>query len=73
MIPGTPTLADRLAAAIEMMVAGEEMMQLTLARRHPTLSPLELDAKLVEWLCERSGAPDGDAEGVPIDVRQRFG
>jgi hypothetical protein len=57
--------AQRLRTAFELFEAGCEIMRQNLRRRHPALSPEELERELVAWLQQRPGAEHGDAPGPP--------
>lgn len=57
--------AARLRLALDLFEAGEQMMRLTLRRRHPDENEAEIESRLAAWLHERPGAEHGDAEGLP--------
>ena len=59
------TPVEKLRMAFAMHDAGVAMHRLTLRRKHPTLTDAEIEALLVEWLCERPGAEFGDCVGTP--------
>jgi signal transduction histidine kinase len=63
--------AARLRIAIEMFETGVEMMRQTLRRTHPSLTELEIEARVRIWLAERPGAPFGDAVGRPATWPRR--
>jgi len=56
-------VARRLRIAFELFEAGCEIMMQNLRRRHPAMTPDELQRKLTDWLQERPGAEHGDAPG----------
>jgi hypothetical protein len=55
--------AARLLLALEMADTGIEMMRATLRRRHPAADDATISRLLGDWLRERPGAEDGDANG----------
>ena len=65
------TAAERLRTALDLHETGVAMMRQNLRRAHPEASSSEIDRLLQAWLRERPGAPDGDAEGTPVDLPHR--
>ncbi|HEX9820937.1 MAG TPA: hypothetical protein VGD07_15145 [Methylomirabilota bacterium] len=63
--------AARLRAALELFETGVEMMRQNLRRKHPTLTDLEIEARLTAWLSERPGAEFGDAVGRRVGWPRR--
>ena len=62
MPPANP-FAARFQAVLDLHDTGVEMMRMNLRRRHPDATDAQIQQKLVEWLHDRPGAPDGDGEG----------
>ncbi len=53
-----------LKIAFELFDAAESIMCQNLRRADPTATDEEVERKLIEWLRDRPGAPDGDAVGI---------
>ncbi len=53
-----------LRIAFELFEAAETIMRQNLRRADPAATDDEVERKLIEWLRDRPGAPDGDAVGV---------
>jgi len=50
-LPGaSTTAAERFRAALELYEEGVALQRLNFRRRHPTLTPTELDALIDAWL-----------------------
>jgi len=62
------TVGDRLRATLELFEFGVELMRASLRRRHPGISPHELDRLLEDWLAVRPGAEGGDGPGIPVPL-----
>jgi hypothetical protein len=60
--------ALRLREALELYVVGVDIMRQNLRRRHPALADEEIERLLGNWVRERPGAEDGDAEGRVISL-----
>ncbi|MCE7873486.1 hypothetical protein DYH09_24370 [bacterium CPR1] len=71
LIQKAPELSDaeKLRQAIEMVDAGIEMMRLNLRRQFPDDPQASIEERLLAWLRERPGAPQGDGVGVPSSRR----
>ena len=65
------TAAERLRTTLDLHETGVALMRQNLRRAHPEASDSEIEQLLQAWLCERPGAPDGDAEGTPVDLQHR--
>jgi hypothetical protein len=59
---------DRLEDALELAELAERMVRERLRREMPSATEAEIEARLVEWLHERPGAPDGDAVGRKVTL-----
>jgi hypothetical protein len=57
--------AERLRLAFDLHEAGIGLMRARLCREHPDLDRPAIDALLAAWLCQRPGATNGDAAGMP--------
>jgi hypothetical protein len=66
--PARMDAAAKFRRALEMQQEGIAMHRLTLQRRYPTCTTLEIDAKLQSWLLDRPDAPHGDGVGTPREV-----
>lgn len=47
---------EKLLQALEMYEEGVEMQRLILRRRHPELTPAEIEARLLSWLARADEA-----------------
>lgn len=63
MLKGMGDAAQRLGDALELAELAEEMVELRLRRLHPEASDGEIEGLVIDWLCERPGAPFGDSFG----------
>lgn len=63
--------ARRLEDALELAELAEEMMELSLRRRHPDASEEEIERRLLEWLAERPGARNGDSFGRVVTLPRK--
>jgi hypothetical protein len=66
MDPALEAAARRLRRALDMFRTGEAMMRQQLRRKHPEMSPEEIERRVVQWLEDRPGAPFGDGPGTPV-------
>ena len=60
--------ARRLEDALELADIAERMVRARLRRVHPELGDSEIEARVLEWLHERPGAVDGDAERQRVEL-----
>lgn len=61
---------SKLGIILELVELGERAFIYKLKKRRPLISPLELEEAVRSWYRERPGAEQGDAVGVPGDVRR---
>jgi len=54
-----------MKVAFDLCEAAEEMMRLSIRRRHPELGEAEVEERIVRWYQHRPGAELGDAPGRP--------
>jgi len=50
--------------AFDLFDAAESLMRQNLRRRYPHADEAEIEKRIVDWLRDRPGAPDGDAPGT---------
>lgn len=58
--------AGRLAIALDLFAASEEIVRQNLRRQHPNDPPSLIERYLEEWIHRRPGAESGDGEGRPL-------
>jgi hypothetical protein len=58
--------AGRLALALDLFAASEEIVRQNLRRQHPSASPEQIERYVDEWLRQRPGAESGDGWGRPV-------
>jgi hypothetical protein len=63
--------AQRLEDALELADLAERMVRARLRREHPDWTEDELERALLEWLHERPGAVQGDADGRVVELGRR--
>lgn len=66
-----PAILERMQMAFELYEVAETMKRQNLRRRHPELSPAEIEERVVAWLRHRPGAEHGDADGPLFVVREQ--
>lgn len=71
MLPTTS--AGSLRVALDLFETGVALMRENLRRQHPHADEDELTRRLATWLQHRAGAETGDADGVAVNPRVRFG
>lgn len=60
--------AERLRLALELFDVGQQLVEQRLVREG--VPPAERAVRLREWRLARPHAPDGDADGTPVDLRR---
>lgn len=55
-----------LQMAFDLYDAGKQIMRQNLQRRYPDESDQQINLRLRQWLLQRPGAEQGDAEGTPV-------
>ena len=64
----SPDATSGLETAFELTELGIALYGERFRREHPGCTQADVDAFIQAWLLDRSGAPNGDAEGRPVTI-----
>lgn len=64
-----PEILERMQMTFELYEVAETMKRQNVRRRHPELGEEEVEQRVLDWLRQRPGAPQGDADGPLFAVR----